>query len=175
MNAPSPDVPPAVVDDTATAINWTLINHLATKPHKHLNIVEGADYGAMIDGKFDHCSNGVAEVLQEARTVHHLLDMAGIPEGHGYSAYVDARAYLLLAEVLNLRERLARIADWHSRETGPAGTVGDYCVECGERWECDTRRMAEGTYVDEPAACGPDCDPATCVHMYDEHFPGVSA
>jgi hypothetical protein len=48
--------------------------------------------------------------------------------------------------------RLDRIGDWHARETGPAGTVGDYCRECGHRWPCDTRRMADGTYVDEEAS-----------------------
>lgn len=46
-------------------------------------------------------------------------------------------------------QRLARIETWHSRETGPAGTVGDYCNECGQPWPCDTWRMASGTYVDE--------------------------
>lgn len=45
-------------------------------------------------------------------------------------------------------ERLARIADWHSRERGPAGMFGDYCTECGSRWPCDTREMADGTYQD---------------------------
>lgn len=46
-------------------------------------------------------------------------------------------------------ERLSRISTWHSRESGPGGSVGDLCTECGERWPCDTRRMADGTYVDE--------------------------
>lgn len=45
--------------------------------------------------------------------------------------------------------RLDRIAGWHARETGPAGTVGDYCTECGRFWPCATRRMADGAYVDE--------------------------
>jgi hypothetical protein len=55
----------------------------------------------------------------------------------------------LLRKLSATGERLARIGDWHSRESGPGGTVGDYCTECGVRWPCDTRRMAEGTYVDE--------------------------
>ena len=46
-------------------------------------------------------------------------------------------------------ERLDRIAGWHARESGPAGSVGDYCTECGGFWPCPTRRMADGTYVDE--------------------------
>ncbi len=128
-----------------TEVNWTLIQELSTKPHKHLNIVDGEQYGAMIDGKFEDCCNGVNEVMQEARTVHHLLDLAGIPEGEGYSAHVDARAYLLLSEVLLLRERLGRIASWHSVERGPGGLVGTYCVECGETIPCDTLQVVEGT------------------------------
>lgn len=47
------------------------------------------------------------------------------------------------------RDRLSRIATWHSRESGPAGTVGDYCNECSHVWPCDTRRMADGTYTDD--------------------------
>lgn len=125
-------------------INWTLINELHKKPHPLLNIRD--------DHRHECCPYD-GEVIQEARTVHHLLDMAGIPRGTGYSSDADARTFLLLAEVVALRERLDRIAGWHSRETGPAGTVGDYCIECGVRWPCDTRRMADGTYEDEtPAA-----------------------
>lgn len=57
-----------------------------------------------------------------------------------------------LAERLGVfGERLDRITSWHARESGPGGMVGDYCRECGNRWPCDTRRMAEGTYVDEEA------------------------
>lgn len=52
----------------------------------------------------------------------------------------------LVAGLLAVCDRLDRIAAWHAREKGPAGTVGDFCVECGKRWPCDTRRMAEGAY-----------------------------
>jgi hypothetical protein len=135
----------------AATINWTLINELHRKPHPLLNLTEGEQYGILIDGKFDDCCNSVGEVMQEARTAHHLLDMAGIPRGTGYSSDVDARTYLAITELGTLRERLARIAGWHARETGPAGTVGDFCTECGARWPCDTRRMAEGSYADEEA------------------------
>lgn len=55
----------------------------------------------------------------------------------------------LLRRLLDASERLGRIGGWHARETGPAGMVGDYCVDCGHVWPCDTRRMAEGTYSDE--------------------------
>jgi hypothetical protein len=134
-----------------TEVNWSLIQRLAIKTHKHLNIDDNAQYGAVRDGVFDSGNNGVGEVMQEARTVHHLLDLAGVPEGEGYSAHVDARAYLLVVEVIELRDRLARIADWHSRETGPAGTVGDFCNECGQKWPCETHRMATGVHEDGDA------------------------
>lgn len=127
-------------------INWTLIESLAIKPHKHLNIVPGADYSIVIDGKPGDDCNGTNEVMQEARTVQHLCDLAGIPEGWNYSAHIDARVFLLYAEATALRERLDRISGWHSRATGPHGMVCDDCNECGQRWPCDTRRMADGTY-----------------------------
>lgn len=60
--------------------------------------------------------------------------------------YGDLRE--LLSAAFDAGDRLQRISTWHSRETGPAGLVGDFCTECGERWPCDTRRMADGTYVD---------------------------
>ncbi|WP_426513137.1 hypothetical protein ACPPVO_22425 [Dactylosporangium sp. McL0621] len=135
--------------DTGHLVNWKLIGVLAVKPHKHLNIVEGARYGLMTADGFDTGNNGVGEVMQEARTFQHLCDLAGIPEGWNYSAHIDARVFLLLAEVLKHRARADRIVAWHSRETGPGGMVGDYCTECGHVWPCDTRRMAEGTYADE--------------------------
>lgn len=125
-------------------INWTLIQELALKPHKHLNISPDCVFTCTTHGG-DHY---IGEIEQEARTVHHLLDLAGIPEGEGYSAHVDARAYLLLAEVIELRNRLSRIGGWHSRETGPAGMVGDFCNDCGHTWPCDTQQTATGTYSD---------------------------
>jgi len=133
------------VPSTETDINWTLIEHLAAKAHKHLNLTgceltcpEGHDH-----------SPGTNEVLGEARTVQHLLDLVGIPEGRGYSAHVDARTYLAIRRILDQAQRLERIAAWHSRESGPGGMVGDFCTECGNLWPCDTRRMAQGTYTDE--------------------------
>lgn len=135
----------------ADDINWTLIMSLATKPHKHLSIVDGAQYGLMVNGVFDGACNGVGEVMQQARIAQHLLDLAGVPEGKGDGANIDARVYLLVTQVRQLREQLSRIAGWHARESGPHGMVGDLCTECGEVWPCDTRRMADGTYVDEDA------------------------
>ena len=130
-------------------INWTLIQQLAEKPHKHLNISSDVTYGLMrADGIFVTGNGGVGEVMQEARTVQHLCDMAGIPEGRVYDAHIDARVYQLLIARLRLAERLDRIGSWHSRETAEGGMVGDFCVDCGQRWPCDTRRMADGSYVD---------------------------
>ncbi len=54
----------------------------------------------------------------------------------------------LLSSAFDAGDRLQRIAAWHSRETGAGGMVGDYCTECGNRWPCDTRRLADGTYQD---------------------------
>lgn len=126
-------------------INWTLINELHTKPHPLINHdPERFPEHARCD------SIGCGEIVMEARTVHHLLDLAGIPRGHGHNSDIDARTYLLLAEVIALRERLGRIAGWHAREAASSGMVGDFCVDCGNVWPCDTHRMAEGKYEDEP-------------------------
>ncbi len=133
-----------------TEINWPLIQQLAEKPHKHLNITTDGTYGVMLpNGDFDTGCGGVGEVMNEARTVQHLCDMAGIPEGRVYDAHIDARVFQLLLARNRLAERLDRLSSWHSRETAPGGMVGDYCNECGNRWPCATRRMADGTYKDE--------------------------
>lgn len=137
-----------MTDDPNPTINYTLIADLATKPHPLLNIVDGGEYLLRINGELDRCNNGVNEVMHEARTAHHLLDMAGIPHGEGYAQDLDARTWQLVVKVQGLEERLSRLVAWHSREAGPGGTVGDYCTECGNRWPCDSRRMAEGSYVD---------------------------
>lgn len=110
-----------------TTVNWTLLNSLAARPHRH----DGAPHRGY------------------RRVVQHLLDVAGVPDGVGVDTRVDARVYLLLVEVLKLRETLGRLRDRHSRETGPAGTVGVYCTECDARWPCSTRRLVDGTYVED--------------------------
>lgn len=129
-------------------VNWDLLQRLAATPHKHLNIVEGERYGLMVDGVFDTANNGVGEVMQEARAVQHLCDLAGVPEGWADSAHIDARVFLLMLDVFALRERLGRIASWHSREIAEGGMVGDFCNDCGLPWPCETRRMADGTHED---------------------------
>lgn len=87
---------------------------------------------------------GIIELLDAAKAVHHLLDMAGVPQGYGLDTRnIDARVLVAVIGMRKLRERLARISAWHSRETSPAGMVGDYCIECGNRWPCKTRRAAD--------------------------------
>lgn len=129
-------------------VNWKLLQGFAVRPHKHLNIVDDGEYGVMVDGVFDAGCHGIGEVMQEARTVQHLCDLAGIPEGRGDSAHVDARVYLVIQRLLERGERLERIASWHSRESGGGGTVGSFCVDCGHVWPCDTRKMADGTWTE---------------------------
>jgi hypothetical protein len=122
-------------------INWKLLGSFYTKAHPNQN------------HKHTRCCPneglGVGEVLQEALAAQHLLDLVGIPLGRYDDRDIDARTWLAVEVINDLRERLARIETWHARESEPGGMVGDFCTECGERWPCDTRRMAEGTYKDD--------------------------
>lgn len=118
-------------------INFDLLSSLQLKPHPH-QTTGGPDL-----------PTGAGEILTEALVCQHLLDMAGVPYEKGYRGDVDARTYLLVTEALVLRERLSRLATWHSRESGPGGMVGDYCNECGHTWPCDSYRMGTGTYDDD--------------------------
>jgi hypothetical protein len=142
---------PAGPADEWSDVNFDLLGQLATRAHPLLNIAD--DHEAQIR---ELPIAWTAEVIQEARTVHHLLDIAGItqrnpdPDRHGRYLNVDARTYLAIRALGELQDRIARISRWHHRETGDGGTVGDFCVECERRWPCDTRKMADGTYADEP-------------------------
>lgn len=120
-------------------VNWKLLSQLGEKPHP---LIRDIDMSGM--------HYGVQEVLTAAKVVHHLLDLIDVPHGLSFAGRTtDGRTLLSVLGVMNLRSRLDRIAGWHARETGPAGTVGDYCTECGHRWPCGTRRMADGNYQDE--------------------------
>jgi hypothetical protein len=124
-------------------VNWNLLKVLEDRPHP---LVNNSWQPPHVDGD----PGWLIEMFYAQRNVHHLLDLAGVP--HGYSLDtrdIDARTLLAIMAMGNLRERLARIAEWHAREAGPAGTVGDYCTECGNRWPCDTRRMADGVFIDK--------------------------
>ena len=123
------------------AMNWEILGELAGKPHPALNNEVQIP---------DSLPLGWAEMFYEVRAAHHLLDLANVPRGYSDdTGAVDDRTLLAIRGMMTLRERLARISGWHARETGPAGTVGDFCTECGHRWPCDTRRMADGVYADE--------------------------
>lgn len=109
-----------------------------TIPHTHYNDVRTNDCGHDL-----HV--GWLEVAQEVENVQQLMDHLGIPDGlpqgKGDADWRVAEAVLRLTDA---QERLFRIAQNHSRETGPAGTVGDFCVECNWRWPCPTYRFANG-------------------------------
>lgn len=124
-------------------INYELLKSLAEKPHPLLNIA--ADFEKQIR---TIPIAWTAEVFEQARTAHHLLDMLGIPHGEGYAQDLDSRTWLAAMALSKARGQLDRIASWHSRETADGGMVGDYCNECGEKWPCETRRMADGTHED---------------------------
>lgn len=143
-----PDLPPgSEFPAPASEINWELLKDLQSRPHPLLSPERLVD-AAKAEGAELHF--GVVEVLHEALAVHHLLDLAGVPQRYSLDTDdIAARTLIAVLGMGTLRERLDRIAGWHQRETGPCGTVGDFCAECGHRWPCDTRRMADGTYVDE--------------------------
>lgn len=139
-------------------INYALLKQLAEKPHPLLNIAE--DFEEQIR---TIPIAWTAEVFEEARTAHHLLDLVGIPHGEGYAQDLDSRTWLAVSALIAARGQLDRIASWHRRETADGGMVGDYCVECGLRWPCDTRRMSDGTHEDLA-----DRDSPAAVHHTEE-------
>jgi hypothetical protein len=135
-------------------VNWGLLKELYDRPHP------------LVNNEMDMTGLhfGIVELLYAAKAVHHLLDLAGVPQGYSLDTRgIDNRTLLAIMAIGNLRERLARISGWHSRETGPAGTVGDYCTECGHRWPCDTSRMADGVYVEENLPMFLDYRPRTAL------------
>lgn len=127
-------------------INFNLLKQLAEKPHPLLNIAD--DFEKQLR---ETPSEWLGEVFTQARSAHHLLDLARIPqrvEGSVYASDLDARTWQLVIASQGLQERLDRIAAWHVREAAEGGMVGDYCVECGEIWPCETRCMADGSHED---------------------------
>jgi hypothetical protein len=126
---------------SASDVNWELLNKFYERPHQLIRDIDTTGL-----------HSGIVELLAEAKAVHHLLDLIGVP--HGYSLDtrgIDARTLVLIIGMGNLRERLSRIKTWHARETGPAGMVGDFCIECVSKWPCKTYQMAEGTWQDDDA------------------------
>lgn len=127
----------------AAPINYDLLKRLAEKPHPLLNIAD--DFEEQIR---TIPIAWVGEVFTSARTAHHLLDLVGIPHGESYANDLDSRTWLAIKALIDARGQLDRIASWHSRETFSGGMVGDFCTDCGQRWPCETRRMADGTHED---------------------------
>lgn len=133
-------------------VNWGLLHELAEKPHplydpfrliKRLMVAEPVTIEGMT-------ASNIVEALDNVLVSHHLLDMIGVPHGLSLDTRdLESRVLLAVRGHMALDERLGRISDRHARETGPAGTVGDFCTECGHRWPCDTRRMADGAYADD--------------------------
>lgn len=129
-------------------VDFELLAQLATKPHPLLNIWD--DFAAQLD---EGPIEWTREIFQEARTAHHLLDLAGIPAVQGYASDLDARVHIALCMLSELETRLARIASWHRRVTSPGGVTHDECSECGWQWPCPTWRVTEGLYDnDEPSS-----------------------
>jgi hypothetical protein len=71
---------------------------------------------ALLARLYDRPHPSVADVstagtIHHARIAHHLLDMASIPRGTGDDAGLDARVFLAMSELVDLRERLNRIRE----------------------------------------------------------------
>lgn len=129
-----------------TEVNYELLSQLADKPHPLLNIAD--DLEAQVR---ETPIAWTGEVFITARTAHHLLDLAGIPQRdpeHVYASDLDARTWLAVNALIEARGQLDRISGRHRRLTGPSRTADGSCGECGQLWPCDTRRMADGTYKD---------------------------
>jgi hypothetical protein len=135
-------------------VNWELLRKLAEKPHPLYDpfrlialLMEDHPRPVTIPGS---TALNLVEALDDVLVSHHLLDLIGVPHGFGMDTRdLDSRTLIAVLGYMARGERLDRISGWHARETGPAGTVGDLCICCGYRWPCETRRMADGTYVDE--------------------------
>jgi hypothetical protein len=117
-----------------TEINWTLLQELQVKPHPLIRDVPLPD----------NVHVGVAEILQQAKVAHHLIDMAGLDEPEewwSYAANLDARVFRLVAAYLAAECIFGRLETIHRQETGDHGMVSGLCVECGADWPCETRRI----------------------------------
>lgn len=123
---------------SASDVNWEMLQKLYVKPHPLVNNTWEPP---------DPDTHYAGEMFSEIKATHHLLDLVGVPHGYGADTRdIDTRVLIAVIGIGKLREQLARISGWHARETGPGGMVGDFCIECGHRWPCDTRQMADGAY-----------------------------
>lgn len=119
-------------------VNTTLLLALREKAHPLL---------AMHPDDVD-LPHGAGDVLIEARSAHHLLDMVGIPRGDGLDTNLDARTWRAAIRLLELSERLSQIAQSHHARISNVREDQARCVECDLPWPCRTYAMATGTYED---------------------------
>jgi hypothetical protein len=146
----------AVSEYPQSGVDWEILKELAERPHPLYDpfrlialLMEPHPEPVTIPGI---TASNIVESLCDVLESHHLLDMIGVPHGLSLDTReLDARVLLAVRGHMALSGRLDRIAGWHARETGTAGTVGDFCTECGHLWPCETRRMADGNHPD-------DCD-----------------
>jgi hypothetical protein len=123
-------------DQTLTDADWKLLEHLKDKPHPLIREIP------LPDDPF----GGIGEILQSVKVAHHLLDLAGVPRGKIYSAYLDSRVLLLARQA----HRLQRLADMHQPDRNCDGCGGNsgYCVECELPWPCASAQVASGEQDD---------------------------
>lgn len=89
---------------------------------------------------------GTSEIVFEAEVAHKILDFYKVPDGPTQGGGdIDTRVAALAKRTRHAESLLSKIALNHARESGPGGTVGDYCVECDHRWPCPTYLHASGT------------------------------
>jgi len=124
--------------------DWKLINYLSGQPHPS---VRELPLPHVLHSEAGEPIYGVDEALQETRTAHHLLDLAGIPRDRGDAGHLDARVLQLMRRC----QRLARIEQMHQpdRNCDGHGGVSGYCVECGWSWPCATAETTSGERDDE--------------------------
>jgi hypothetical protein len=106
--------------------------------HRHYTDADTCEHG-------ERLNVGWLELGMEAENAQQLLDFVGIPDGSPQGkGDVDWRVAETVLRLMEAGQRLSAIASAHARETGPAGMVGDYCIECERRWPCPTYLWANG-------------------------------
>lgn len=111
---------------------WNVVASLRGEPHPNLQSLSNFP---------DLCENlpiGVAEVLEEAVIVQHLMDSINIPLGTTYDKDIDVRVYQAVEIHKDMKMRLERIAEAHTKYVDVHGGTYGECVECGAQWPCPT-------------------------------------
>jgi len=81
-------------------IDYDLLEKLAVRTHPLLHIAD--DWHQQV---LDTPEAWIGEVLYQARSAHHLLDMAQIPHGRGYASDLDSRTCLAVLELIDRRRQ----------------------------------------------------------------------